>query len=380
MPDTRNTTIKRQTKYLWITLATLGTIGLLALSCYAWGSTKKYHKTLTYPSQKECQKIIPPTNYTNTNDMGIKKPERSIEEIPKSQQAFRKKATKDLDLITQDNQKILKNPIEDIENKMRDSSKQTTLQAPHPQTSPISQKANATPSSAQADSTATQGKSTPTKAVPLSFTYTVEKIPTQKHQTTKQDDKIQAFRIPYSVARGITISGGNANTITAEEDELPIEIKITSNPILINNQTLAMKGCFLSAIGRGNLAQKRVLIRPVYINCIYEDRNAKLWLASGKVEGYITDENGMNGIAGEIIEKNNKFFKASIENLEMLLKSYKSMEPYAASKLADIYINYLQAMQPSILIKPLTKVNIIFQSTEKILLTPYTRGLSSATE
>lgn len=412
---------KKQIKYIWFIIGIVGVIGILTLFWSAWNLAKqKYQEDLVHTSQKEQEEIIKPTNYDNfaiyssANDTRVKKLEGKVEEMRKDQQAFQNDLKRDLKETTQRNQEDIQRKIEGMEGQIGkikdDIQKGISEQIASLKDALEAQRENASSGVAQ-DSVAIpqEQKMATAKSKPLTFTYVVEKIPSQKQPMIERGDNgMGTLNIPYGIARGITITGGEASVVGfGRQDDLPITIKLIDDLVTASNKIKRTRQCLVGASGVGNMNNERVQVRLTHISCIYEDKAGKLWIARGQVKGYIADENGHAGITGQLISKEGKILQTMLPiallqtGMEVLTRSVgkttilpsggfgsdlsasllsgvQSGANTTINKITNLYEKYLQAMNPSISIKQGRIVSIIFAGSEKIVLEPYTEGIKNS--
>lgn len=232
----------------------------------------------------------------------------------------------------------------------------------------------------------------------------VEDIPLDQNSIEEIKQQTSHFiNIFASTAQGITITGGSATVIgMGRQQDLPIQIKLTQDMIAANDNTKKSKGCYVYASGVGNMTDNTVNIRLTKISCVFEDKSGKKYIAEGPVKGWVTDENGSNGISGILVTKEQKIFQAALPlalyqtGLDALVKlgSTTLVSGYGTTstnssllssintgltssgnttinRLTTIYEKYLQAMNPVVNIKAGRVISIHFVGGEVLSLVPF---------
>ena len=97
------------------------------------------------------------------------------------------------------------------------------------------------------------------------------------------------------------LSGLDAPTTTAgKSDPVPVLLRIKELAVLPNKVRGDLKGCFVLAEGKGNLATERVEVRLVTLSCVSKKGQSVI---DQTVKGYIVDEDGKAGLRGIVSAK-----------------------------------------------------------------------------
>jgi conjugal transfer pilus assembly protein TraB len=97
------------------------------------------------------------------------------------------------------------------------------------------------------------------------------------------------------------LSGLDAQTTTAgKNDPVPVLLRIKELAILPNKVRGNLKGCFVLAEGKGNLASERVEVRLVTLSCVSKKGQSVI---DQPVKGYVVDEDGKAGLRGIVSAK-----------------------------------------------------------------------------
>jgi len=112
--------------------------------------------------------------------------------------------------------------------------------------------------------------------------------------------KFQIY-LPPSFMEATLLSGLDASTTTAgKSDPVPVLLRIKELAILPNKVRGDLKGCFVLAEGKGNLASERVEVRLVTLSCVSKKGQSVI---DQTVKGYIVDEDGKAGLRGIVSAK-----------------------------------------------------------------------------
>ena len=190
-----------------------------------------------------------------------------------------------------------------------------------------------------------------------------------------------------SFVPGILLNGLNAPAGgKALSNPLPVLIRIVDLSILPNDFRADIKGCFVIGAGYGDLSSERAYIRLEGLSCIKTDGE----VIERKVEGYVSGEDGLVGLAGRVVTKQGQLlartliagflegvanaFQYSSTNLliapqgavstinpdRTLQYGIVSGTAEAAKKLADFYMKLANQMFPVIEVNAGRKVDIVF--------------------
>jgi conjugal transfer pilus assembly protein TraB len=121
-------------------------------------------------------------------------------------------------------------------------------------------------------------------------------------ENTKEAPK-KKYRIYLSPSfmEATLLSGLDAPTTTAgKSNPVPVLLRIKDLAILPNKVKADLKGCFVLAEGKGNLASERVDVRLLTLSCVSKKGQAVI---DQKVKGYVVDEDGKAGLRGIVSAK-----------------------------------------------------------------------------
>ena len=132
----------------------------------------------------------------------------------------------------------------------------------------------------------------------IAFISATEAAEGEKETSDKK--KFQIYLAP-SFMEATLLSGLDAPTTTAgKSDPVPVLLRIKELAILPNKVRGDLKGCFVLAEGKGNLASERVEVRLVTLSCVSKKGQSVI---DQPVKGYIVDEDGKAGLRGIVSAK-----------------------------------------------------------------------------
>lgn len=107
--------------------------------------------------------------------------------------------------------------------------------------------------------------------------------------------------LPPSFMEATLLSGLDAPTASeAKGNPVPVLLKVKTPAVLPNSVKANLKGCFVIADGRGNLATERAELLLVSLSCL--DRKGQA-VIDQKVKGFVVDEDGKIGLRGKVVAK-----------------------------------------------------------------------------
>ena len=120
-----------------------------------------------------------------------------------------------------------------------------------------------------------------------------------------EDKKIDATTgsvyLPPSFMEATLLSGLDAPTTSeAKGNPVPVLLRVKTPAVLPNSVKANLKGCFVIADGKGNLATERAELLLVSLSCL--DRKGQA-VVDQKVRGFVVDEDGKIGLRGRVVAK-----------------------------------------------------------------------------
>ena len=107
--------------------------------------------------------------------------------------------------------------------------------------------------------------------------------------------------LPPSFMEATLLSGLDAPTTSeARGNPVPVLLRVKTPAVLPNSVKANLKGCFVIADGKGNLATERAELLLVSLSCL--DRKGQA-VVDQKIKGFVVDEDGKIGLRGRVVAK-----------------------------------------------------------------------------
>lgn len=117
----------------------------------------------------------------------------------------------------------------------------------------------------------------------------------------KKDAGTVSVYLPPSFMEATLLSGLDAPTTSeAKGNPVPVLLRVKTPAVLPNSVKANLKGCFVIADGKGNLATERAELLLVSLSCL--DRKGQA-VVDQKVKGFVVDEDGKIGLRGRVVAK-----------------------------------------------------------------------------
>lgn len=117
----------------------------------------------------------------------------------------------------------------------------------------------------------------------------------------KKDVGTVSVYLPPSFMEATLLSGLDAPTTSdAKGNPVPVLLRVKTPAVLPNSVKANLKGCFVIADGKGNLATERAELLLVSLSCL--DRKGQA-VVDQKVKGFVVDEDGKIGLRGRVVAK-----------------------------------------------------------------------------
>lgn len=117
----------------------------------------------------------------------------------------------------------------------------------------------------------------------------------------KKDATTGSVYLPPSFMEATLLSGLDAPTTSeAKGNPVPVLLRVKTPAVLPNSVKANLKGCFVIADGKGNLATERAELLLVSLSCL--DRKGQA-VVDQKVRGFVVDEDGKIGLRGRVVAK-----------------------------------------------------------------------------
>ena len=117
----------------------------------------------------------------------------------------------------------------------------------------------------------------------------------------KKDTATGLVYLPPSFMEATLLSGLDAPTTSeAKGNPVPVLLRVKTPAVLPNSVKANLKGCFVIADGKGNLATERAELLLVSLSCL--DRKGQA-VVDQKIKGFVVDEDGKIGLRGRVVAK-----------------------------------------------------------------------------
>lgn len=117
----------------------------------------------------------------------------------------------------------------------------------------------------------------------------------------KKDATAGSVYLPPSFMEATLLSGLDAPTTSeAKGNPVPVLLRVKTPAVLPNSVKANLKGCFVIADGKGNLATERAELLLVSLSCL--DRKGQA-VVDQKIKGFVVDEDGKIGLRGRVVAK-----------------------------------------------------------------------------
>jgi len=121
-----------------------------------------------------------------------------------------------------------------------------------------------------------------------------------KDATDKKKEGEKLY-LPPSFMPGTLLTGLLAPaTGNGKGDPVPVLIRVNDLAILPNKVKANLKGCFVIAEGRGDLAKERADLRLVSLSCLSKQGQS---LIDQKIKGFVVDADDIVGLHGNVVSK-----------------------------------------------------------------------------
>ena len=117
----------------------------------------------------------------------------------------------------------------------------------------------------------------------------------------KKDAGTGSVYLPPSFMEATLLSGLDAPTTSeAKGNPVPVLLRVKTPAVLPNSVKANLKGCFVIADGKGNLATERAELLLVSLSCL--DRKGQA-VVDQKIKGFVVDADGKIGLRGRVVAK-----------------------------------------------------------------------------
>jgi conjugal transfer pilus assembly protein TraB len=216
-------------------------------------------------------------------------------------------------------------------------------------------------------------------------------LPNRQKMTVTVSDSNQVYLPAGTILTGVSLNGVNVGTgPTAESNPQIVEMRVKKTAILPNGYRVNLTNCMIINTGFGNLAARRVYLRPTTLSCV-DDQGRVIEAA---VKGTVVGADGIAGIKGVVVDHQGSliakgfmaglfsglggaFSPTSVTPLQINPGSttqyqYPSGQQVmgsaiaggvnnAGSMIAKLYIDEAKALQPTLQINPGVTADIILE-------------------
>ena len=358
-----------------------------------------------------------------------KKTNDSIEKVSEKFKAFQNETNKKIEIVEEKN-KLLLNKLRDdfpktVNQKIKQNQKEIVKLPPLKSGGNFSTPSNTTAKSNTTDELIQSvskilpsfgdEKKQPTEYVYKEVSYDVDlkdnNYSTFVDMVDEKKDSIEdlTFTVQTGFAQGTIINGVSAPTFQYGKNEPePIFISLDSLSEIANTFTEDMEDCIILGTAIGDFGTGRAKIRMSKISCSLQNgEDDKMYYIDSPIDGWVFSEDGKTGLKGRVITQEGKIISkalplgllqgliATLAATPTLLNgnisaasTTQNQNPSNVlgaaalsgindgstkiiSKIADYYIELLDALNPIVEIRNGRKVTLAFKGGEKLKLTPY---------
>ena len=118
---------------------------------------------------------------------------------------------------------------------------------------------------------------------------------------TSKKKRGESVYLPPSFMEATLLTGMDAPTSdSAKQGNVPVLLRIKAPAVLPNRVKEDLKGCFVIAAARGDLADERAHVRLVSLSCVARNGAAVI---DQPVRGFVVDTDGKVGLRGRVVSK-----------------------------------------------------------------------------
>ena len=133
------------------------------------------------------------------------------------------------------------------------------------------------------------------------ISFVSSSVPAKTPPPEDKKKESAAMYLPPSFMEAILLSGLDAPTSSdAKGNPVPALLKVKTPAFLPNSVRADLKGCYVIADGKGNLATERAELLLVSLSCL--DRKGRA-VIDQKVKGFVVDQDSKIGLRGRVVAK-----------------------------------------------------------------------------
>lgn len=216
-------------------------------------------------------------------------------------------------------------------------------------------------------------------------------LPNRQNMTVTVSDESQVYLPAGTILTGVSLNGVNVGTgPTAQSNPQIVEMRVKKTAILPNGYRVNLTNCMVINTGFGNLAARRVYLRPTTLSCVDDQGH----VIEAAIKGTVVGADGIAGIDGVVVDHQGKliakgfmaglfsglggaFSPTSVIPLRInpgntTQYQYPSGQQVmgsaiaggvnnAGSMIAKLYIDEAKALQPTLQINPGVTADIILE-------------------
>ncbi len=283
----------RKKRLIVVTTITLGLVGLLALGYHFRGSSSSEQNIVERPKKISLDTKLLEKTYAENITRELERRSEEVEE--------------------------LKRLIESLKREVKEGKKTKPSPLPPPpsnkgdkiETGKTSRPVEVKKSKPPYPPSPMSLKNQPNRMVEASkkLEEKVEMVGGIEYVSVKKDDRVKkegekplrTIYLPPSFMEATLLTGFSAATMQgAKTYEKPLLLRIRDLAVLPNEIKANLKGCFVIASAYGDLSDERAHARLVNLSCIDRRGNAVI---DESIKGFIVDEDGKIGLAGDVVTK-----------------------------------------------------------------------------
>jgi hypothetical protein len=220
-------------------------------------------------------------------------------------------------------------------------------------------------------------------------------------EEVEEKKKPKSFIMDAGFAKATILAAGEFNTMQeADSDKVPIFFSLDTKVITANGGEADLTGCMLRGAGKGEFATSKVPVKIVKIDCKMIDEDGVHYRISKEVNGAVYDETGGYALKGRLITKEGEIFSKAIPialletGLNILTERARNTNNTSngtevvnltgatnqglastgqtiVNKMGEYWLDYLDALNPKIDVRPGRQVVIAFFGGEKLEISKY---------
>jgi hypothetical protein len=266
------------------------------------------------------------------------------------------------------------------------------------------------PFGVQTNNSSTNATSTPTKPIQtekvefIDINDNISEFEVSTFNNYKQEEqkpeKPKSFIMDAGFAKATILAAGEFNTMTkGDDDRVPIFFSLDTKVITPNGGEADLTNCMLRGAGKGDFTTSKVPVKIVKLDCRMTDDDGVHYRISKTINGAVYDETGGYALKGRMITKEGEIFAKAIpialletglniltekasnndtKNTQDVFNFTGASTQGAAdigqtivNKMGEYWLDYLDALNPKIDVRPGRQVVIAFFGGEVLEIKKY---------